>query len=79
MLSDGITAHDEGEGDGEAQGGSENDETAQITLANVEEMLEGFDFASEDLAGRRAISGTADQIEAQLLNELTALEKVCRN
>ena len=43
-------------------------------LASVEEMLEGYEWATGELfsTGR----GTTDQIQSRLLNELTALEKV---
>lgn len=60
---------DEGGGEGEV-----GEETAQAMLASVEEMLEGYEWASGELfaTGR----GTTDQIQARLLNELTALEKV---
>lgn len=52
------------------------DESAQITMANVEEMLEGYEWASEEVIGRKTSRGAADLIEARLLDELTALEKV---
>jgi hypothetical protein len=46
------------------------------TMADVEEMLEGYEWASEDVMGRKASRGAADLIEARLLDELMALEKV---
>lgn len=54
-----------------------DDENAQATLASVEEMIEGYEWASEDVIGRKMTKGTVDVIEARLLDELTALEKVC--
>lgn len=59
--------------DGAAEG-EVGEETAQAMLASVEEMLEGYEWASGELfsTGR----GTAEQIQARLLNELMALEKV---
>ncbi len=74
LLSGDMTLRDDWD-----EGGSEGEvgeETAQAMLASVEEMLEGYEWASGELfaMGR----GTADQIQARLLNELTALEKVCR-
>jgi hypothetical protein len=52
------------------------DETVQATLASVEEMLEGYEWATDDILGRKGSTGTAEQIEARLLDELLALEKV---
>lgn len=45
-------------------------------MTSVEEMLEGYEWASDDVMGRKASRGTADLIEARLLDELMALEKV---
>jgi len=45
-------------------------------MANVEEMLEGYEWASDDILGRMRGRGAVDQIEARLLDELLALEKV---
>ncbi|KZT30718.1 hypothetical protein NEOLEDRAFT_1126325 [Neolentinus lepideus HHB14362 ss-1] len=50
------------------------EETAQATMANVEEMLEGYEWASEDIMGRQRVRSAADQIEAKLSSELTALD-----
>ncbi|TFK56552.1 hypothetical protein OE88DRAFT_1649908 [Heliocybe sulcata] len=61
----------EGIPDGVMEG---EEETAQATMANVEEMLEGYEWASEDIMGRQRVRSAADQIEAKLLSELTALE-----
>jgi len=51
-------------------------ESAQDILANVEEMIEGYEWASDDIMGRKMARGAADLIEARLLDELMALEKV---
>jgi hypothetical protein len=45
-------------------------------MTSVEEMLEGYEWASDDVIGRKTVRGTADLIEARLLDELMALEKV---
>lgn len=55
----------------DAEAGAEELEDA--TLANVEEMLEGFDFGMDSGNSQQ---GTAEAIEARLLNELNALEAV---
>lgn len=52
------------------------DESTQATMANVEEMLEGYEWATDDVIGRKTARGAADLIEARLLDELVALEKV---
>ena len=52
------------------------EENAQATLANVEEMIEGYEWASDDVIGRKMTKGAVDLIEARLLDELMALEKV---
>ncbi len=52
------------------------EEGTQDIMANVEEMLEGYEWASDDILGRMRGRGAVDQIEARLLDELTALEKV---
>lgn len=46
-------------------------------MANVEEMLEGYEWTAVG-AGLGAVGGrgAADQIEARLLKELTALDAV---
>ncbi|KAF8973564.1 exocyst complex component Sec3-domain-containing protein [Flammula alnicola] len=51
------------------------EENAQATLANVEEMIEGYEWASDDVIGRKMTRGAVDLIEARLLDELMALEK----
>ncbi len=68
-MLDRLVADGEQDGDGE-------DETVQATLANVEEMLEGYEWASDDVIDRKTARGAADLIEARLLDELMALEKV---
>ncbi len=55
------------------------EENAQATMANVEEMIEGYEWASEDIIGRKTARGAAEMIEARLLDELMALEKVSGN
>ncbi len=54
-----------------------DDEDLEATLANVEEILESYEWANGFDAGmRKNVKGTADQIEARLISELSALEKV---
>jgi len=54
-------------------------------MANVEEMLEGYEWAAGNFVGSwkgtEGKRGAADQIEARLLKELKALEMVafCTN
>ncbi|RPD57026.1 hypothetical protein L227DRAFT_578216 [Lentinus tigrinus ALCF2SS1-6] len=74
VLSGDAMLHEEVDGEGEGTGEVE-DESAQATLESVEEMLEGYEWASDDILGRRALTGTAEQIEARLLDELMALDK----
>lgn len=52
------------------------EESTQDIMANVEEMLEGYEWASDDILGRTRSRGAVDQIAARLLDELMALEKV---
>jgi len=61
--------------------GGQNDvegeeESTQATMANVEEMIEGYEWASDEVNGSKPARGAADLIEARLLDELMALEKV---
>ena len=56
--------------------GEGEEESAQATLANVEEMIEGYEWVSENVIGRKMTKGAVDLIEARLLDELMALEKV---
>jgi hypothetical protein len=53
-----------------------DDENSLATISNVEDMIEGYEWASDDVIGRKPSGATADLIEARLLNELLALEKV---
>ncbi|KAG7099041.1 hypothetical protein E1B28_000920 [Marasmius oreades] len=59
-------------GSSEAEGEEEN---AVATMSNVEEMIEGYEWASDDVMGRKTARGAADLIEERLLDELMALEK----
>jgi hypothetical protein len=52
--------------------GGDDDDEEDTTLLNVEEMLEGFEWRGGAL--KRAGKGTADVIEARLLDELAALD-----
>lgn len=65
----GLNGHMDGEAGDEV-------ESAQDTLASVEEMIEGYEWASDDVIGRKMARGAADMIEARLLDELMALDKV---
>lgn len=56
--------------------GEGEDENAQAILTNVEEMIEGYEWASEDAISRKMTKGAVDLIEARLSDELMALEKV---
>lgn len=68
--------HDAADGEGEGVAAGENQmESAEAMLDSMEEMLEGYEWASDDIMGRRTLTG-AEQIEARLLDELMALEKV---
>jgi exocyst complex component 1 len=60
-----------GASDSEGEEGSTQD-----IMANVEEMLEGYEWASDDILGRTRSKGAVDQIAARLLDELVALENV---
>jgi hypothetical protein len=60
------------------------DESPEVIMANVEEMLEGYEWVGEStlVSGSGATGkrrrGTGDQIEAALHGELMALEKVSK-
>jgi hypothetical protein len=56
--------------------GELEEESVQATMADVEEMLDGYEWASDDIVARKASRGAADLIEARLLDELMALDKV---
>lgn len=62
-------------GDYTEDGGASEEETSQATMASVEEMLEGFEWAGDDFFGKKNAKGAADLVEARLLDELIALEK----
>lgn len=63
-------------GDAEINEAEVEEESTQATMASVEEMLEGYEWASDDILGRGRTKGAVDQIEARLLDELMALDKV---
>ncbi|KAG2159680.1 exocyst complex component Sec3-domain-containing protein [Suillus bovinus] len=62
-------------GDYPEDGSVGEEENSQATMASVEEMLEGFEWASDDFFGKKNAKGAADLVEARLLDELIALEK----
>ncbi|KAG6854241.1 hypothetical protein C0991_009259 [Blastosporella zonata] len=66
LLSGGTSVNVDTEGD---------DENPSATMANVEDMIEGYEWASDDVITRKTSRGVADLIEARLLDELLALEK----
>ena len=74
LLSGDVVLQDDKE-DGNEEGVEVGEETAQAMLTSVEEMLEGYEWASGDFMGGSG-RGTTDQVEARLLDELMALEKV---
>ena len=55
--------------------GEGEEENAQATLANVEEMMSGL---VRMLSAEKMSKGVVDLIEARLLDELMALEKVTK-
>lgn len=55
------------------------EENNQATMSNFEEMLEGYEMASDDVIGRKTARGAAALMEARLLDELMALEKVIKS
>ncbi|KAF8273874.1 exocyst complex component Sec3-domain-containing protein [Lactarius quietus] len=61
-------------GSGNSDADGEEDTTDDI-MASVEEMLEGYEWASDDILGRSRSKGAVDQIAARLLDELMALDK----
>ena len=75
VLSGDAVLHEAVDEEGDGAGVVE-DESARATLESVEEMLEGYEWASDDILGRRALTGTVEQMEARLLDELMALDKV---
>ncbi|KAF7967554.1 hypothetical protein HWV62_33929 [Athelia sp. TMB] len=60
---------------GAENAGEGEEESAQATMTSVEEMLEGYEWASDDVIGHKVPRSAADLIEARLLDELMALEK----
>jgi hypothetical protein len=53
------------------------EESNEATMANIEEMLEGYEWGSIGTLGTWGEpKGAADQIEARLLKELSALDAV---
>ena len=85
LATDSAIVASSGTGGG---GGDNEEETIRATLTSVEEMLDGFEWATEDIFGKNSRSGlglglglagtgSAEQMEARLLDELMALERVC--
>lgn len=74
LLSGDIAFQDEWE-EGAGDEVEVAEETAQAMLSSVEEMLEGYEWASSDMLGS-AGHGSINQIEARLIDELMALDKV---
>ncbi|KAI0322704.1 exocyst complex component Sec3-domain-containing protein [Amylostereum chailletii] len=62
-------------GDAATTGAELEEESTQATMASVEEMLEGYEWASDTVLGNSKARGAVDQIEARLLDELMALDK----
>jgi exocyst complex component 1 len=52
------------------------EENTQATMTNVEEMIENYEWASDSIINQKSAGGAADLIEARLIDELVALEKV---
>lgn len=61
---------------GAENAGEGEEESAQATMTSVEEMLEGYEWASDNVIGQKTPRSAADLIEARLLDELMALDKV---
>lgn len=60
-----------------ANKGPGEEESNEATMANIEEMLEGYEWSSVASMGMWGEpKGAADQIEARLLKELSALDAV---
>ncbi|KZP31167.1 hypothetical protein FIBSPDRAFT_724739 [Athelia psychrophila] len=60
---------------GAENAGEGEEESAQATMTSVEEMLEGYEWASDNVIGQKTPRSAADLIEARLLDELMALDK----
>ena len=73
---------DDGKGDGDPKDFEEDTldegDTVAATLANIEEMLEGYEWISDGLSGLSSRRGPVEHIESRLLDELMLLEKVGR-
>ncbi|EPT01488.1 hypothetical protein FOMPIDRAFT_1120199 [Fomitopsis schrenkii] len=74
LLSGDVIMYEPLDGEAESNRAME-DTTAQATLDSMEEMLEGYEWATDDIMGRRSMTGAADRMEARLLDELMALDK----
>ncbi|TFY55813.1 hypothetical protein EVJ58_g8010 [Rhodofomes roseus] len=74
LLSGDVVMYESIDDEGESTRVME-DTTAQATLDSMEEMLEGYEWATDDIMGRRSMTGAADRMEARLLDELMALDK----
>jgi hypothetical protein len=62
---------------GSGESGLGEEESNEATMANIEEMLEGYEWSSIGTLGMWGEpKGAADQIEARLLKELSALDAV---
>ncbi|KAF9652003.1 hypothetical protein BDM02DRAFT_3090034 [Thelephora ganbajun] len=83
LATDSAIVASSGAGTG---GGDNEEESVRATLTNVEEMLDGFEWATDDIFRKNShgglglgvgstSTGSAEQIEARLLDELMALEK----
>jgi hypothetical protein len=70
--------HEGGSKDVEDEFMDEEGDTVAATLANIEEMLEGYEWAGDGLGGLGSSSrrGPVEHIESRLLDELMLLEKV---
>lgn len=51
-------------------------ENTQATLADIEEMLDGYEWLGEGMGLLKTSKGPADHIESRLLDELLQLERV---
>jgi hypothetical protein len=58
------------------QDGANGEEMEDATMANVEEILEGFDWGNHAVESSGSYRAGAEAIEARLLDELNALEAV---
>jgi uncharacterized glyoxalase superfamily metalloenzyme YdcJ len=58
------------------QDDADGEEMEDATMANVEEILEGFDWGNHAVESSGSYRAGAEAIEARLLDELNALEAV---